>query len=130
MYIDYSRVTTITLSEISERLATDDKWLETAIVRLHARQTELEKLTRTTYDLNEVGLQQADAKLFSTFADKIARRIAAGMKLGECLSEFDKAQARRPWNRPHTPIPTICKYRRQVLDMIEKSAKAQLERAR
>jgi hypothetical protein len=114
-YVNYKKQTPWTAEQIAYMLATDDAWLERAIVALHDRQIELEKMTRTTYVKNEVGLQVADAILFSKFAEKI--------KSGKHLSETEKKMARRPWSRPKTPIPTICKYRHQVLQMIEAAAR-------
>lgn len=103
-------------------LATSDSWLEKAIVALYQRQVELEKLTSSTVYLNDEGLQQGDAKLFTRFALKLLS--------GSHLSEDEIAQARRPWHRPRVAIPTICKYRKQVLDIIESRAKSMLEAAR
>ena len=60
-----------TADQVAYKLATDDKWLELAIVRLHERQTELEKQTKSTYIKNDVGLQVADARDFSLFAKQI-----------------------------------------------------------
>ncbi len=128
MYINYRKVTRFTESIVSTLLATDDVWLERAIVALHSRQVELEKLARTTINLNEVGFQQADAKMFSKFAEIINRKLAEGIPLGKCLDENRKRYARRPWCRPRTPIPTICKYRKQILDLIEENARKRLSK--
>lgn len=117
-YVNYRRLTTITLDQVSHMLATDDDWLERAIVKLHDRQTDLERQARETLAIkNEIGLQRADALLFSKYAEQLKR--------GTHLSDAQKRTARRPWNRPKTPIPTICKYRRQVLEMIENAARRQ-----
>lgn len=117
-YVNYKRLTTITLDQIAHMLATDDVWLERCIVKLHDRQTELERQARETLAIkNDIGLQRADALLFSKFAEQLKRGVP--------LNEVQKRQARRPWNRPKTPIPTICKYRRQVLEMIENAARRQ-----
>lgn len=129
-YVNYKRVTKITLEEISEFLATDDRWLERAIVVLHDRQTEVERRVRETFNKNDLGLQVADARDFSRFAEQIKREVAAGKALGTCLTESQKRHARRPWHRSKVPQPTICKYRRQILDIIEASAKAKLISAR
>jgi hypothetical protein len=118
----------MTVDDINYLLATDDVWLEQAIVALHHRQTDLEKLTRATYVENEVGMQIADAKHFSRFAEKIKRlRREQNRPWGECLSDVEKRYARRPWHRGKTPKPTICKYRVQVWKMVEakKGAKCQ-----
>lgn len=115
-YVNYKRKTTITTETIAHLLATDDSWLERAIVVLHDRQTELERQARETLAIrNEIGLQRADALLFSAYAEKI--------KSGKHLSETEKRMARRPWHRPKFPIPTICKYRHQILDIIEAKAR-------
>jgi hypothetical protein len=125
MYVNYKRNTEYTVEQIAFMLATDDKWLEIAIVRLHERQIALEREAKTTIVKNEIGLQQADAKLFSQYAEQIKRKSANGTEIGKCLNDLQKRIARRPWRRPRVAIPTICKYRRQVLDMIEESAKKQ-----
>jgi len=125
-YVNHSRVTKWTLAEIADMLATDDAFMEKAIVNLHNRQTELEKQVRDTYVDNERGLQVADAKVFSAFAEKILRESKEGKVFGTILSHNEKKFARRPWHRAKTPIPTICKYRRQVLSMIEAQAKRRM----
>jgi hypothetical protein len=129
MYVNYKKRTDYTEEQIAFMLATDDKWLEIAIVRLHERQITLEREAKTTIDKNEIGLQQADAKLFSQYAEQIRKRSTNGTPIGNCLNELQKRIARRPWRRPRVAIPTICKYRRQVLDMLEESARRQQESA-
>ncbi len=119
-YVNYNKVTPWTAEQVSYMLATNDEWLERAIVALHDRQTELERQARETLAIkNEIGLQRADALLFSKYAEKIKR--------GAHLTETEKREARRPWHRPRKPIPTICKYRVQVLDMIESAARKKIQ---
>jgi hypothetical protein len=99
-------------------------WLERAIERLFDLQTEREQQRPgTTIVDNEVGLQQADAKLFTEYALKIKRERKNGKHYGECLNEMQKRIARRPWRRPRRPIPTICKYRVQVWQMLNEAAR-------
>lgn len=127
-YVNHNKVTAWTTEQVAYMLATDDRWLERAIVALHRRQTDLEQRVRETFNKNEIGLQVADARLFSAYAEKIQRLASEGREIGTCLSETEKREARRPWARPRIPIPTICKYRQQVLDMIEANAKAKMGR--
>lgn len=118
-YVNYDKVTDWTKDAILEKLATDDKWVERTIVMLYEHQTGLEKQTYTTFLKNEVGFQVADSKEFTAYA----KQILAGRK----LSEAQLRSARRPWHRGRQPIPTIAKYRGQVLDVIEAKAKAMLQ---
>jgi hypothetical protein len=122
MYVNYNKVTDWTEASVSLMLATNDAWLEKAIVALYLRQVELEKQGAVTIDKNDEGLQQADARLFTRFARKLMS--------GAHLNAYELAQARRPWHRPRVPIPTICKYRKQILDIIESRAKTMMEAAR
>lgn len=129
MYVNYNRVTNITLDEIAHNLATNDAWLERAILVLHARQTRLEQTAHETLAIkNEVGFQRADALLFSRYAEYIKTQQRDGRSIGSCLTKEQKLQARRPWHRAKVAQPVICKYRKQILDEIERAAKAKLEK--
>lgn len=122
MYINYNKLTDWTPAKVLSQLETSDKWVESAIVALYQRQTEIEKQAGCTVDDNERGLQQADAKDFG----RLARKILAGGHL--TIAEL--AHVRRPWRRGSVPVITIGKYRKQLVRMIEAKAaqKLQMER--
>jgi len=117
MYVNYSKpkMTDWTEESVAFELATNTEWTERAIVMLYLRQTEMERTVNETLNKNTVGFQRADVLMFSRYARKIQN--------GEHLSEAELAFVRRPWRRAKVPQPTICKYRIQVLDMIEEAAR-------
>lgn len=108
----------LTEKDVAILLATNDEWLERAILALYRRQIYLEKKTRTTYKKNEVGFQVADSVEFSKFAEKLLR--------GEHLTGAEKASARKLWFRSNPPIPRICKYRKQILHIIKENARKKM----
>ena len=118
MYINYNKVTDWTKAKILDMLSTNDKWVEMAIVALYKRQTEVEKQTGETYVKNAVGFQVADAREFGKYARVIID--------GGHLSADELRNCRRPWLRGTVAVPTIAKYRGQLLDMIEANAKAKM----
>jgi hypothetical protein len=124
MYVNWSRpkVTDWTEEQVASRLATDNDWLERALVMLYQRQTEVERNINETLDSNQCGFQRADVLRFSVLARKIQN--------GVHLSDTEIAYTRRPWKRSRVPQPTICKYRRQILDMIESRARSRMEVAK
>lgn len=113
------RYTKFTLKQVAHLLATDDLFTEKALVALWRRQVEIERKVHETFYLNDRGFQVADARLFSRLAEKVLA--------GQHLSEEDLREVRRPWARPRIPIPTICKYRRQVLQILEENARRRAE---
>jgi hypothetical protein len=108
------KLTDWTPEKVLAMLETSDVWVERAIVRLHSYQTTLERQAQCTTDKNEQGMQQADAKLFSKYAEKILR--------GEHLSRWELIEARRPWHRGRVPVIRIGKYRKQLVRIIEADA--------
>jgi hypothetical protein len=123
-YVNYNKVTDWSKEKILEKLATDDNWVERALVALYKRQVSQEisgDYGVTVYE-NERGFQVADALEFTEYARQLLR--------GEHLNRTQLASCRRPWHRGKRAIPTIAKYRGQLLDMIEKSAKMKIEGAR
>jgi hypothetical protein len=62
-----------TIEEVREKLATDRKWAERAIVVLHGKQTESEKITATTQYENHVGFNAVDAPFLSSLAESLKR---------------------------------------------------------
>ena len=111
-------ITDWTKAKILDMLSTNDAWVEMAIVALFKRQTEVEKQTGETYVKNHVGFQVADAREFGNYA----RVILAGGH----LTADDLRNCRRPWKRGTVAVPTIAKYRGQLLEMIEAKAKAKM----
>ena len=118
MYVNYNKVTDWTKAKILDMLSTNDAWVEMALVALYKRQTEIEKQTGETYIKNTVGFQVADAREFGAYA----RQILSGTR----LTPDQMRNCRRPWKRGTVPVPTIAKYRGQLLEMIEAKAKAKM----
>jgi hypothetical protein len=122
MFVNYNKVTDWTEAKVLFMLETDDKWVERALVMLYRRQTQHEQEKDTTRVKNTIGFQRGDDETMSP----LARKIEAGGK----LSEHELAYCRRPWHRGSSPIPTIAKYRGQIVDMLEAAAKARITAAR
>jgi hypothetical protein len=122
MYVNYNKLTEWTPELVLAKLESSDTWLESALVALYKRQTELEKLAGCTIDDNDRGMQQADAKLFGEYA----RQLLSGTHLtAEQLTE-----CRRPWHRGKVPVIRIGKYRKQIVRMIEDRARLAVQAPR
>jgi len=59
----------MTKNEVREKLATNQAWVERALVVLHDRQTVSEQATRDTKYLNMKGFNSADAMRLSKMAE-------------------------------------------------------------
>jgi hypothetical protein len=123
MFVNYNKLTDYTKDDILHLLSTDNKWVEIALVRLYERQLAVEKAAETTVAKNHVGFQVADAKQFTEFARNVMMRAQRGVPAGQRLTDYELSECRRPWHRGKYPVPTIAKYRGQILDMIETRAK-------
>lgn len=104
-----------TVDSIRMMLATNDKAVERALVRLYEKQTAFEQSSEATINKNYQGFQPCDARMFSSFAKWILK--------GRSLTQKQLAYARRPWrsSRGNTK-PAICKYARQIFNMMEAKA--------
>ena len=122
MYVNYNKVTDWTEDKILFMLSTNDVWVERALVMLYERQTKEEQVKDSTKHRNTIGFQRGDDETMSP----LARKVQSGGK----LSQMELAYVRRPWHRGRTPIPTIAKYRGQILDIIEAKAKASIAATR
>jgi len=58
---------------IREKVSTDAKWAERAVVALYHRQTADEQVIRETSIKNGVGFNGADANILTSFAEQIMR---------------------------------------------------------
>lgn len=116
MFVNYNKVTDWTEDKILFMLSTNDVWVERALVMLYQRQTQEEQTKDSTKHRNTIGFQRGDDETMSP----LARKVIAGGK----LSDRELSYVRRPWHRGRTPIPTIAKYRGQILEIIEATAKA------
>jgi hypothetical protein len=119
MYVDHSKLTDWNAANVESELAASDSFVESCLLLLHARQTELEKLARVTINDNNAGMQQADALCFSLYAEKLAR--------GVHLTDVELADCRIPWHRGKRPVQRIAKYRKQLVRIFEAQARAELE---
>lgn len=98
---------TYTKEFVAQKLSTDPKWIERAIVRLYHRQTAHEQHSRSTNNTNGRGFNQSDAYMLSSFAVRIQK--------GYHLTEKQLAYALRP-NINGTP--RIAKYAGQILQVM------------
>jgi len=116
---NWMRLTDWTPEKVLYLLETSDHAVERAIIVLHQRQTTLERTAYTTIDDNDRGMQIADARLFSKYAEKLSR--------GEHLSQAELLEARKPWHRGRVPIIRVGKYRKQLCRIIEENARLREE---
>lgn len=97
---------------ISNLLVTNDRAVARALVALHNRQTDSEKVTEATVAYNLQGFTPADARMGSSMATFY-------MKFGH-LSEKQIAY----WRKPNAKgVPRICKYSGQLLKIAQEKAK-------
>lgn len=81
---------------IRERLMSDDRWLERALVALWERQTADEQAVQGTTHLNHRGLSAFHACGFlGKMCQEAARRSAEGQPYGACLTWKQRAAARK-----------------------------------
>lgn len=95
--------------ELRTKLATDERWVRRALIRLLERQTSFEQQAQTTSVNNLMGFQSCDAKWFTRvaqFAVKYPDKV---------LSEKQLKIVRRSWRGQ----PAICKYAGQLLQVIK-----------
>ena len=95
-------------------LATDERWVRRALIRLYQRQTASEQASEQTHNHNLEGFQPCDARWFSRLA-QYATRFP-----DRPLSEKQMAIARRPWKGS----PAICKYSKQLMAIAAADAQA------
>lgn len=130
VYVNYNKVTMWTRDMIMQRMIEDPKWREQALLTLLQRQTDLEKEAKDTLRIkNAEGFQRADAYWFTIFAQRVQKRATENVPAGQRLTETETNYVMRPWKRGKRTIPAICKYRGQILDMIESKAREAMQRA-
>ena len=95
-------------------LATDERWVRRALIRLYQRQTASEQASEQTHNHNLQGFQPCDARWFSRLA-QYATRFP-----DRPLSAKQLAIARRPWRGE----PAICKYSKQLMAIAAADAQA------
>lgn len=100
------------------KLVEDARWRERALLAIYDRQLAYEKKVEQTVYHNDIGFQPADARAFSDIAVKMKQRNLAE---GERLTDRETAYIMRPWGKKR--IPTLAKYRGQILELIERKAK-------
>ena len=88
-----------TIEEIKEKVATDSRWTERAILALYQRQTLDEQSTKETESHNGVGFNSIDAFILTDFA----KWLIAGRHL--TVKQLAVAQKKLP------------KYSKQLLDI-------------
>lgn len=102
------------------KLATDERWVRRALIRLYQRQTASEQASEHTHNLNLQGFQPCDARWFSRLA-KYALDYP-----DRPLSKKQLRIARRPWRG----APAIAKYARQLMEIAAADQAAQQTAAR
>jgi hypothetical protein len=106
--------TAYTEEHFRKMLATDERWVRRALIRLYERQTASEQASEQTHNHNLQGFQPCDARWFSRLA-QYATRFPDRL-----LSEKQLAIARRPWRGE----PAIAKYSRQLMAIAAADAAA------
>lgn len=106
------KTTQYTEAYIRQQLATNEKWVRRALIRLYERQTLDERSTERTHNHNRRGFQPCDAKWFSRFAKYLLKYPTAR------LSEKQLAIVRKPWRDE----PAICKYAGQLMQIMQEDA--------
>lgn len=94
---------TYTLSTVKDKIKTDQRWLQRAIVVLYQHQTHDEQVQRETKYRNDVGFNSADAKKLSYYAKWIS--------LGKNLSG----------HHLQTAFKLVPKYSKQILNLINEN---------
>lgn len=111
-----------TETQIREKLATNEKWVRHALLRLYERQTDVEQSTDTTRNLNLRGFMPCDAFMFTRFAKWLMAnptRTLSPKQLAYCGVATPGHDLRiRMWRGQ----PAICKYSKQMLKVIEEKA--------
>lgn len=103
-----------TESFIRHKLATDERWVRRALIRLYQRQTADEKVSQQTRNHNLRGFQPADARWFTRLAEFAIKNP------NRPLSEKQLALVWRPWRDQ----PAICKYAGQIMKIMQEDAAA------
>lgn len=97
------------ISTIKTKLATDQAWVEKAILKLFENQTEDEQRSEETKHKNGIGFSGCDGRIFSYYA----RYLSQGRHLSG--KHLEKAFKRVP------------KYAGQILQMIEQKSQSSLQ---
>ncbi len=97
---------------IRHKLATDERWVRRALIRLYQRQTQDEQVSKQTRNHNQKGFQPGDALWFSRLAE-FAIRFP-----NKTLSEKQLKLVWKPWRGQ----PSICKYSGQILRIMQEDA--------
>lgn len=77
----------ISVEQIRNKLATDNRWLARGILAIYARQTEEEKAIAATLSSNGIGFNGCDSFILSSFAEQL--------KAGRTLSTKQVVIARK-----------------------------------
>jgi len=72
---------------IREKLSTNDKWAQKALLTIMARQTPDEQVSEHTYYNNNVGFTGHDSPLMTSFAKQLATRKWLSKKQMDCLKK-------------------------------------------
>jgi len=97
---------------IRHKLATDERWVRRALIRLYQRQTQDEQVSKQTRNHNQRGFQPGDALWFSRLAEftiKFPNRP---------LSEKQLKLVWKPWRGQ----PAMAKYAGQILRIMQEDA--------
>lgn len=97
---------------IRHKLATDERWVRRALIRLYQRQTQDEQISKQTRNHNQRGFQPGDALWFSRLAEFVIKFP------DRPLSEKQLKLVWKPWRGQ----PSITKYAGQILRIMQEDA--------
>ena len=115
-------VTKWTEEALRAKLATDERFVRRALLRLYERQTSYEQSSDTTRNLNQRGFAPCDAFMFSRFAKWCLMnptRTLSPKQLAYCGVRVNGFAGRvRMWRG----APAIAKYAGQLIKVMEEDA--------
>jgi len=103
---------TYTEAEIRHKLATDERWVRRALIRLYERQTQSEQSAESTQNHNCKGFAPCDAKWFSRLAVFVTKYPK---------KQLTPKQLALVW-RPFKNQPAITKYAGQLMKVMAEDA--------
>jgi hypothetical protein len=104
---------TYTEAEIRHKLATDERWVRRALIRLYERQTQQEQSAESTQNHNCKGFAPCDAKWFSRLAVFVTKYPS---------KQLTPNQLALVW-RPFKNQPAISKYAGQLMKVMAEDAR-------
>lgn len=101
--------TLYTKEKLTHWLMTNPGFLERALLKLYARQTQDEQISQTATHHNRMGFSGVDAEILTSFAQQVIRKEQRGIPEGARLSPKQREVARKK----------LCRYTRQLAEIAE-----------